>query len=231
MNTSKKTERADLQNKRPIFFEIGLAVSLLIAYFAFESSSPVEKAESLGSAVIETEDWYDIAITRPEDAPLPPPPPPAKVMSDILEVVPDDEVVETDFASLEATEDTKVEIVEMAEPTEVEPEVEEPKVVFFAEHMPEYPGGDLALRKDLALNVKYPELAKDNEIQGTVYIRFVVDLDGSVTDVEVLRGVDPLLDKEAVRVVKALKKFKPGMQNFKPVRVSQQVPIKFQLQH
>lgn len=102
-------------------------------------------------------------------------------------------------------------------------------VYFIVEDMPEYPGGDSALRDYIANNVKYPEVAKKNGVQGKVYITFIVDVDGSTSDAKVARGVDPSLDKEALRVVSSLPKWKPGKQKGKAVKVSYTVPINFAL--
>ena len=95
--------------------------------------------------------------------------------------------------------------------------------------MPEFPGGDLELRKYIAQNIQYPEIAKENGIQGKVFVQFVVNQKGEVEQVKVVRGVDPSLDKEAVRVIQSLPKWKPGSQRGKPVKVSFTVPINFQL--
>lgn len=102
-------------------------------------------------------------------------------------------------------------------------------VFFVVEEMPEFPGGDGALREYIAATVKYPEIAKKKGIRGKVYISFVVDVDGSVIDVNVARGVDPSLDKESLRVVNLLPKWKPGKQKGKPVKVQYTVPINFAL--
>mgnify|MGYP006196816993 FL=1 len=110
------------------------------------------------------------------------------------------------------------------------PVVEEPKVFQFVEQNPEFPGGEVELIKYLRNNTNYPQMEKDNDIQGKVMIRFVVMEDGSVADVTVLRGVSPGLDKEAVRVVKTLPKFKPGRQQGKAVRVYYTLPYVFKLQ-
>jgi protein TonB len=96
--------------------------------------------------------------------------------------------------------------------------------------MPEFPGGELALRKFIANAIKYPVIAQENGIQGKVYVNFVVDKDGSITAAKIARGVDSSLDKEALRVVNSLPKWKPGMQRGKPVKVSYTVPISFVLQ-
>ena len=96
--------------------------------------------------------------------------------------------------------------------------------------MPEFPGGQGALLQYLSKSIKYPVIAQENGIQGRVSCSFVVEKDGSVTDVQVLRGVDPSLDKEAIRVITAMPKWKPGKQRGKPVRVKYTVPVTFRLQ-
>ncbi len=109
-------------------------------------------------------------------------------------------------------------------------EAEEEKVFIAVEEMPEFPGGTTALLQYIAKAVEYPVIAQENGVQGTVYVTFVVNKDGSVSNAKVLRGVDPSLDAEALRVVSTLPKWKPGKQSGTPVRVSYNVPIKFQLQ-
>ncbi|WP_321373771.1 energy transducer TonB [uncultured Draconibacterium sp.] len=103
------------------------------------------------------------------------------------------------------------------------------QVFFIVEDMPEFPGGDEALRKYIANALSYPEIAQEKKIQGKVYVSFVVEKDGSVGDAKIARGVDPSLDKEALRVVKALPMWKPGRQRGEPVRVQYTVPINFAL--
>ncbi|MCQ2251979.1 MAG: energy transducer TonB [Bacteroidales bacterium] len=227
----KKTDRANLENKRGYFFEIGLIVTLLVMWLAFESKSTVEKAADLGEVDVIVEDEELMPVTRQEDLQLPPPPPPQQTVADVIEVLTDDQKVEESIRIDDGDIDDAVEIQDIPE-VEPEPEPEEePQVFFIVEDMPEFPGGEVALRKYIAENVRYPEMAKENDIQGTVYVRFVVDTDGSVKNVEVLRGVDPLLDKEAIRVVQSLPKWKPGKQRGKAVKVSHSVPIKFALQN
>ena len=103
------------------------------------------------------------------------------------------------------------------------------EVYFTVEEMPEFEGGDLALKKFIVENVKYPEQAKINGIQGRVFIQFVVNQKGEIEQVKVVRGVDAALDAEAIRVISLLPKWKPGKQSGKPVRVSFTVPINFEL--
>ena len=227
----KKTESADLENKRGYLLEIGLVAALLIIWGVFEYSSKVERAEDFGPLEVIADEEELAPVTRQEELQLPPPPPPQQTVADIIEIVDDKVEVNDDFMSTEADENTTVEIQEVVEVAQEEEVVEEPQVFFIVEDMPEFPGGELALRKYIAENVRYPEMAKENDIQGTVYVRFVVDTDGSVKNVEVIRGVDQLLDKEAIRVVQSLPKWKPGKQRGKAVKVSHSVPIKFQLQN
>lgn len=115
------------------------------------------------------------------------------------------------------------------EQSQSEEDDDDGEVFYVVSDMPEFPGGDMAFRKYIAENVKYPEEAKAKNIQGTVYVKFVINASGRVTNVEVNRGVNPLLDAEAIRVVKSSPLWKPGKQNGKPVKVGQSVPIKFGL--
>jgi len=113
---------------------------------------------------------------------------------------------------------------------EVPPKVEETKIFDVVEQMPHFNGGDAALMEYLHKNIKYPVIAEENGIQGRVVTTFVVERDGSITDVKVIKSVDPSLDKEAVRVVKSMPKWVPGRQNGSPVRVKFTLPVTFRLQ-
>lgn len=108
--------------------------------------------------------------------------------------------------------------------------VEETKIFTVVEQMPMYPGGDAALMGYLHDNIKYPTVAAENGVQGRVVVGFVVERDGSITDVNILRGVDPSLDREAMRVVKSMPRWNPGKQNGSAVRVKYQVPVSFRLE-
>jgi protein TonB len=115
-------------------------------------------------------------------------------------------------------------------PPPKEREEEEEEIFVVVENQPEFPGGQAAMMKFLSENIKYPVIAQENGIQGRVICNFVVERDGSITDVQVVRGVDPSLDKEAVRVIQSMPKWKPGMQRGKPVRVRFTLPVVFRLQ-
>lgn len=224
----KKSPKADLENKRSIFVQIGLVVSLAICLYGFEATDKVDQVDSLGSMTGQTVEEEIIPITRQDEVKPPPPPPPPKVV-DILEIVDDKTEIEDELEieDTEATDQTAITaVMQVASVKEVE---EENPVFFIVEEMPEFPGGDAALRAYIAQSVKYPQIAQENGIQGKVYVNFVVGKDGSISNVKIARGVDPSLDKEAIRVVTALPKWKPGKQGGKPVRVSYTVPINFVL--
>ena len=221
----KKSERADLEKKKLIFLSTGIVIALSVVLLAFEWS-PSEKSDS-GLKIEEGLAAEDdiIPITRQQVTPPPPPPP---QVTEVLQIVEDDEEIEDEIEieDSEADEETEVEIVEVEEEEEVD------EVFQFAviEDKPEFPGGMTELLKYLAKNTKYPEIAKENGISGRVYVQFVIGKSGAVSNVKIMRGRDPYLDKEAVRVVKTLPKWKPGKQRGKAVKVSYVVPINFKLQ-
>ncbi|MFV0555381.1 MAG: energy transducer TonB [Mangrovibacterium sp.] len=223
----KKSNKADLENKKNIFLQAGLVLALGITLFAFEYKTHAEQVVSLGTVQEQTIEEEIIPITRMEIQ-KPPPPPPPKVV-EILNIVEDDVELEEEL-ELESIEDNNAPI-DIAPIFQQGTEATTDSEIFIVvEQMPEFPGGVNAMRAYLAKNVKYPVVALENGLQGTVYISFVVNQDGSIVDVTVLRGVDSSLDKEAVRVVQSMPKWKPGKQGGKPVRVSYQVPISFKLQ-
>jgi len=224
----KKSSKADLESKRNTFLLLGLVVSLGITLLAFEWTTKPSKTESLGQMQSQEFEEEIIPITREEVKPPPPPPPPKVV--EVLNIVDDDVEIE-DELEIEDTEADDETMIDVAPVVVAEEEEENDSQVFFiVEDMPEFPGGELALRKYIANSIKYPVIAQENGIQGKVYVTFVVDKDGSVSDARIARGVDPSIDKEALRVVNSLPKWKPGKQRGKTVRVSYTVPINFVLQ-
>ena len=152
------------------------------------------------------------------------------------EIKSQDELQETNTAigafNVEGNDETAGEVLKakevIAEPEP--PKVEETKVFDVVEEMPQFPGGQAALLEYLAKNIKYPVVAEENGVQGRVIVTFVVERDGSITDVKVVKSVDPSLDKEAARVVKSMPKWQPGKQNGSAVRVKYTVPVTFRLQ-
>ena len=226
----KKSPKADLENKRNIFVQLGLVVALAISLYSFESTDKVEQANSLGSMSDQTVEEEIIPVTRQDEVKPPPPPPPPKVV-DMLVIVDDNTEIEDELEIEDSEADDKTAITAVMQVTEEkEVEKEDTPVFFIVEEMPDFPGGQLALRKFIAQAIKYPVIAQENGIQGKVFVNFVVAKDGTVTNAKIARGVDPSLDKEALRVVNSLPKWKPGKQGGKPVRVSYTVPINFVLQ-
>ena len=223
----KKSPQASLEDKKFTYVLIGLVLVLSICYVAFEwTEQEVTKYEIVDTEFL-FEDEIDIQQTTQETPP--PPPPPAVQEVEVLNVVEDDVEVET--IEINTEDDKDVEVV-IAPPVEAPVEEEEEEVIFMVvETMPEFPGGQQALFKYLAENVKYPVIAQENGIQGRVICQFVVNKDGSIVDVVAVRSSgEPSLDKEAIRVIKSMPKWKPGKQRGKPVRVKYTVPVNFRLQ-
>lgn len=223
----KKSEKASLEKDKLVYVLMGLVFVLSLVYVALEwTEREVTKYEVTDTEFL-FEEEVDIQQTTQETPP--PPPPPAVQEVEVLNVVEDN--VETESIEVN-TEDDKEQEVVIAAPVEAPVEEEEEEVVFVVvESMPEFPGGQQALFKYLSENVKYPVIAQENGIQGRVICQFVVNKDGSIVDVEVVRsGGDASLDKEAVRVIKSMPKWKPGKQRGKAVRVKYTVPVNFKLQ-
>ena len=228
----KKYPYCDLNCYRNILVEIGLVLALGICLLAFEMKSSVKKAEFQGNIVLGDVESEIIPITKQQEVRPPEPPPPPKVV-EVLNIVSDDVEIddELEIMDSEADEETAIDVTPViASYQQVKEEEEESQVFYIVEEMPEFPGGELALRKFLANAIKYPVIAQENGIEGKVYVSFVVGKDGHVSDAWVVRSVDPSLDKEALRVVSSLPTWKPGKQRGQPVRVAFSVPISFVLQ-
>ncbi len=226
----KKNPKVDLERKKTIFLEIGLVVSLLIIFAAFEWTSTGGVNTDLAQVqdiVIEEE---MIPVTQQEEIKPPPPPPQPQQVIELINIVEDDVELndDVDLFEMEFNEDVAVQVIEFVEEEE---EVEEEEIFVIVENMPSFQGGDInKFREYINQNLRYPEIAAENGIQGRVILSFVVEPNGSVSNVRILRGVDPALDKEAIRVVQSSPKWVPGSQRGKPVRVSFNIPIIFVLQ-
>jgi protein TonB len=212
----KKDPKISLENKKGMFFQIGLAVTLIAVLISFEWKSYDKSNYNLGDLNLDDMEEEIIPITRQEIKPPPPPPPPPE----IIEIVEDEVEIENEV-EIEETDTDEDEIVEIEEDDE--------EFFMVVENMPEFPGGDLGLMKFIQKNVRYPAIAKEYNITGKVYVSFIVDKQGSVTNVKIVRGVDKNLDAEALRVVSLLPKYKPGKQRGKAVRVMFTIPINFTL--
>jgi protein TonB len=226
----KKSPKADLEKKKLIFSEIGLVVSLLIVLMAFEwKSTGGIKTDFANLQDVAMEEEM-IPITQQEEIKPPPPPPQPIQVIDVINIVEDDVDLDDDFDLFDSEFDENL-AVRIVNFQEEEEEVEEEQIFVVVEDMPGFGGGDSnKFREYISKNLRYPDIAAENGIQGRVFVQFVVEPDGSVSNVKVVRGVDPSLDREAIRVVESSPKWKPGKQRGKPVRVSFTFPIIFVLQ-
>lgn len=227
----KKSPKANLENKKLLFKEIGLIIALLVVLGAFEWSTKEKEVSLLdeqNQVVVEDE---VIPITQ-ETPPPPPEAPKEPILSDVIDIV--DDNIKVDETLLLTTEDDNslgVEIKEYIPGNQEEEVVEEEEIPFaIVEEKPKFRGGDQNdFTKWVFSQIVYPEIAKENGVQGRVMLTFTVNTDGSVSDVKVLRSVDSSLDKEAVRVVSNSPKWTPGKQRDKPVKVKFTFPVIFQL--
>jgi protein TonB len=218
----KKSVDADIEKKRMPLIVIGLLFSLALVLVAFEWKTYETDVKNLGE--------LDMNLIEEEIIPVslqqPPPPPPPPAPTTVIEIVEDEKEIEVELEILDMDidEDTQVEFIE-----EVREEVDEEQIFTIVEEMPSFPGGDAALMKYLGNNIKYPAIAKDAGIQGTVYVTFVVNEQGLVKDAKVLRSIGGGCDEEAIRVVQSMPKWKPGKQRGKSVKVQYNLPIRFTL--
>ena len=234
----KKSKKADLEKTRGTSMLIGYIVALAVMFAAFEWTTRdyVETEPVVYAAYAQMEEEI-VPITQPIFTAAPPPPADAPQVAEILDIVEnDEEIVEEKIAESESTtEDISGPVAQVTGPVATGPVVveeasDEGEIFQVVEQMPEFPGGMQALMAYLSKNIKYPSVAQDNGIQGRVLVSFVVNKDGSIVDPEVIKSVDAALDKEAMRVIKAMPKWNPGKQRGKPVRVKYTVPVLFRLQ-
>ena len=225
----KKSEKASLENKRLLFVEIGFVVALAVVLGAFEFSTKDGKVATLEAENQEIVEDEMVPITQ-ETPPPPPETPKIPILSDQIDIVDDDLKIEDNILNLEDSGNLGVDIIDYVEAVKEEV-VEEEAIPFqLVEEKPSFMGGDAnTFSKWVNERLVYPEIAKENGVQGRVMLQFTVNPDGSVSNVKVLRGVDPTLDKEAVRVVSSSPKWKAGKQRDRAVKVTYTFPVIFQL--
>ena len=222
----KKSPKANLENKKLMFMQIGLIISLIIAWLAFEHKSYDKKEYADIGRTAEVLEEEMVEITKQEE--MKPQPVEMPKQTTQIEIVDDDVEVEDIEINVETTQD---EVIDDYVPVEQEEEeVVEQEVFTIVEQMPSFPGGDQKMYQYLGNNIKYPQVARETGIQGRVFVNFVVEPDGSVSNVKVLRGIGGGCDEEAMRVVKSMPKWTPGKQRGKAVRVSYTLPVVFKLQ-
>ncbi len=217
---------ADLERYRSSFFLIGLIAAMSFVLAAFGMSSKAEEAQIFDHVNWDTAEEVLIPITRPEKKQ--PVPPPLSIKEIVLDIPEGMEEFDESTLSTEASVGDIIPVSPILGAGTPEADVQE--VYDLVQQMPEFPGGMRALLAYVSRNVKYPVLAQENGIGGKVYVRFVVNTDGSIADAHVLRSVDTSLDREALRVVNSMPQWRPGMQNGRLVRVNFTIPINFVLQ-
>lgn len=229
----KKSVKASLENKKLLFLEIGLvlALGLIWAGFSWETKE-AEESKTKKEVKMEEETEQEEVIIEEEKKPEIPPEeqPEEEQFSDEIEEVEDDE--EETVQRIDEDKEIEIVRVERHENVEVEEEEEEVETVEFfrVEVKPTFQGGDPnAFSKWVAQHLQYPEIAKENGIKGRVILQFTIGVDGKLTDIKVVRGVDKALDDEAVRVVKSSPKWTPGKQRDRAVKVTYTFPVIFEL--
>lgn len=225
----KKNPKADLEKRRGLYLEIGLVVILFacLAAFNIKSTDADETTVFQREAVQEEEE----IIIQTQEQELPPPPPPeAPEVTTEYQVVEDDAEIKNELVVNAQVDENTQNIEILPVQIEEEEEVEETTIFTVVENDPEFPGGMEALYKYLAQNIKYPQLARDNNITGKVYVTFVVERDGSIANPKVLRDIGGGCGAEAIRVIKSMPKWTPGKQRGKAVRVQFNLPVNFSLQ-
>jgi protein TonB len=234
----KKNQKADLSKNSSLYFVIGLSVILLISWQAIEWKTYDRSLYDYEALNVEDDDDEEIPITEQIKTPPPPPPPPPPA-PEVIEVVEDEEEVEeTVIESTETNEDEIIEVEEV-EIEEVEEDIDVPFAVI--EDVPIFPGCEKVskdkrrdcfqekMNNHIRKNFRYPEIAQEMGIQGRVYVNFIIDKDGSITNIR-MRGPDQNLEKEAQRIISRLPSMTPGKQRGRPVRVPFSIPITFRLQ-
>ncbi len=222
----KKSKKAVIENQRGTWLLVGFVTALAFMFVSFEWTRHDFKVET--GSLVNDPVFVEmlVPITYPEKK-LPPPPPPIQP-TEVLAIV--DNAANVLEANIASAEENNERYVIKAPPAIIEEVVIETEIVDFAEKMPEFPGGSKAMMAFLNKNTNYPVIPRDNGIQGRVIVQFVVERDGTISNLTVARSVDPYLDKEAIRVVTSMPKWSPGKQNGKPVRVKYTLPVYFKLQ-
>lgn len=232
---NRKADSLNLENKKVTFFLAGLVFTLSVVFIAFEWRFYERSLMDLGQLNIDADDEI-IPITQRQQQP-PPPPPPAP--PEVIQIVENDlEIEEVPFETTEFDESDEIEFIE-----DVDEDTDEIFNFAVVENKPVFPGCEKfateeerfncfnqSIMTHIGKNFKFPEMARQMGIQGRVFVNFVIEKDGSISNVTVARGVDPLLDDEAMRVVKGLPRFQPAKQRGKPVRMQYTVPINAKLQ-
>jgi len=223
----RKTKRADVDRLSSVFFQFGLVIVLAVCLMAFEWKTYDKNDDSLNNQSVNVFDEEIVQITKREE---PPPPPKPEPVTTLIEIVEDDVIVEDDImVNTEADQSTIMNVY--VPPVESgEQIVQEEEIFTIVEEQPSFPGGEEARMKFISSNTKYPQIARETGIEGRVFVTFVVEKDGSITNIKLLRDIGGGCGEEAMRVVRAMPKWIPGKQRGQSVRVQFNMPISFVLQ-
>ena len=225
----KKSPKADLEDKKLTFTLVGLVLALLLVWRVMEYKSYDKQVVDNLQQTVEVIEEEMVEITKQEQPKVQPPQPKPQVTQ--IEVVEDDVEVEDEIdINAEVDQDEVIEEYEFTPPEIEEEEIVEAEIFKVVEEMPEFPGGAAKLMEYIQKNIKYPMMARESDIQGRVFVNFVVEPDGSISNVTVMRGIGGGCDEEAVRVVNSMPNWKPGKQRGSAVRCAYTVPIIFKLQ-
>ena len=226
---TKKSERVDLEKGKWTSLLIGFTMALAVMFVTLEwTQREVVDNSELYTVVDVTLNEELVPVTLPEKKTVPPPPA-AVTKAEIIEIIDDDaDIIEDMPASPDDNSNDWVDLTQI-DIIEVEPEPVDDVPYTVVEDQPEFPGGAAALYEYLSKNIKYPAICRENNLQGRVVVVFIVNRDGSIVEPEVVKSVNPMLDKEALRVISNMPKWKPGLQFGKPVRVKFTVPVNFRL--
>lgn len=220
----KKNPKYDLERYKGLFLEAGLVIALGLMLMAFEWRKYDNSNDGFEQMQVVEIPEEMVEITRQEELEPPKPEP----QTTLLEIV-DDDIEVQDELDINAEDDQDTEVGDFVAPVDDGEEVEivEAEIFTIVEEQPGFPGGESALMDYLRNNIKYPQLARESNIQGTVFVTFVVEPNGSISNVQIRRGIGGGCDEEAVRVVKNMPAWTPGKQRGKPVRVQFNLPIRF----
>ena len=224
----KKSPKADLEKRKGLHLEIGLVVALALALLAFNLKQYEKEVKQLQQREV-IDEMEDVMITQP-DQEMPEPEPEPQDNTTEIKIVDDNEELKNELGPIDAGDDANKE-QQAYTPVEVKEEVEvvEEEIFQIVEENPEFPGGESALYKYLNDNLKYPTVARENGITGKVYIKFVVEKDGSISRAMIRKDIGGGCGAEALRVVNAMPRWKPGKQRGKAVRSEFTLPVSIEL--
>ncbi len=227
----KKTDKANLENKKALFIQLGLIIALSVVIFAFEYKT-YDSSESTMVQREAIQEVEEVVMATQEEAPPPPPEDVPQAETTEFEIVDDNKTIEREFniSSFQQTSNVSASVSKVEIKVEEE-EVQEEKTIFtVVEQEATFPGGNEKLGEYLAKSIKYPQQAKETGTRGKVMLTFVVERDGSITDIKVLRDIGSGCGEEAKRVVKEMPKWQPAKQRGKAVRQQFVLPVSFNLQ-